>query len=609
MSTHFFPGIKLLPEDFTIDSVQAQEIRQELDRILVDPLFEQSDRLGRFLRYTVESTLNGKAEWLKEYAIGTDVYDRKPPYHPSHDSIVRTEARRLRSKLKEYYESSGKNDPVFIYFRLGSYVPVFRRNVPPGKSSPRQTEDVLLTEGAGVAVAVLPFTDLSGTSVSAPFARALANELVHVLTYADGIKVVSGAVVSQITSESGDLPAAATKLGLQGIIDGTVQEENGRLRISIRVSDSAGFHFSSHRFESQVQAESLAQIQEQIASAFVSRARPEQSHIRRRKASAGSLMLTVYPLIVQAETLLDEGSATDIQAALLKFEDATRMAPMFARSFCGISRCHVEKALRGVPSSSTEVAQAKRAALRAVELDSGMIDSCACLGSALALEWKWQEAEEQFQRALALGTHPSCLRQYAIFLAALGRFEEGAQYLTTAQDIDPFSYRQKVARAKFFHISRRFEEGVRQLSAPLIHGPLPAETIFLLALMHIETGNPAEALRLAEQLRSHTGAHSTVKAATAELFALSGRQEAAQKMAAEFGLLLPEQAMSHFRKALLSLALGQKEPAFSFLERAVADHEAEVVWLMTDPRLDSIREHPGFQSLAKQIRGPAALHG
>ncbi len=87
----------------------------------------QSDRLGRFLRYTVETTLAGNAEVLKEYLIGTEVYERKPPYHPCVDSIVRSEARRLRCKLKEYYESVGKNDLVFIYYRPGSYVPAFRR--------------------------------------------------------------------------------------------------------------------------------------------------------------------------------------------------------------------------------------------------------------------------------------------------------------------------------------------------------------------------------------------------------------------------------------------------------------------------------------------------
>ena len=80
------------------------------------------------IAHTVETTLAGGAETLKEYLIGTEVYDRKPPYHPSLGiSIVRSEARRLRSKLKEYYDSVGRNDSVFIYFRPGSYVPAFRR--------------------------------------------------------------------------------------------------------------------------------------------------------------------------------------------------------------------------------------------------------------------------------------------------------------------------------------------------------------------------------------------------------------------------------------------------------------------------------------------------
>ena len=128
----------------------AQEaIRKELSRILESSIFVQSDRLGRFLRYTVETTLAGDAETLKEYLIGTEVYDRKPPYHPSVDSIVRSEARRLRTKLKEYYESVGRNDSVFIYYRPGSYVPAFRRhdNQEGGGLAMDRALRELLTEG------------------------------------------------------------------------------------------------------------------------------------------------------------------------------------------------------------------------------------------------------------------------------------------------------------------------------------------------------------------------------------------------------------------------------------------------------------------------------
>src|ERR1700746_3904933 len=107
------------------ERISEEAIREELSRILESSIVIQSDRLGRFLRFTVETTLAGDAEIVKEYLIGTEVYGRKPPYHPSADSIVRSEARRLRSKLKEYYESVGKDDAVLIYYRLGSYVPVF----------------------------------------------------------------------------------------------------------------------------------------------------------------------------------------------------------------------------------------------------------------------------------------------------------------------------------------------------------------------------------------------------------------------------------------------------------------------------------------------------
>ena len=103
-------------------------IRDEVSRILESPIFVQSGQLGRLLRFTVELTLAGEGETLKECLIGTEVYDRPPSHRPSEDSIVRSEARRLRGKLKEYYESVGRNDRVCISYRPGSYVPIFRNH-------------------------------------------------------------------------------------------------------------------------------------------------------------------------------------------------------------------------------------------------------------------------------------------------------------------------------------------------------------------------------------------------------------------------------------------------------------------------------------------------
>ena len=592
-----------MPDTHTTEKLSEREVRSELDRLLQSALFSQSDRLGRFLRFAIENALAGNTDLLKEYVIGTEVYDRKPPYHPSQDSIVRTEARRLRSKLKEYYESEGKQNPVFIYFRPGTYVPLFRRNESVARPSPGEDspENDLLVRGVGVAVAVLPFVDISHRPLSALCAQGLTEELIHSLSRAEGIRVIARPSAPQLVEAPQDIPALSQKFGLSTVIEGTVREDFNRLRITARVLGSDGFQMSSHRFDTEANEETLAQVQEQIATAFVSRARPEQSRVRRRKAAPSALTMAVYPLVLHAETLLDEGSASDLPASLLKFQEAKELAPAYARSWCGISHCNLEMALRGASPSSTLISIAKDAALHAIELDSEMIESYSCLGGAQALAWEWEDAEKSFLHGESLGLHANASRRYALFLTALGRFDEASHRLEIVQSIDPFSNRQKVSRMRFLHITRRFEEGLRQLSEPLIYGPLPVEARFLQALMAAHVGKRDQAKQLIEGIRPASGGRLPTMAGLAEVLAMIGETSEADQIARSFHLLSLDTAISRFRQALLSLALGDGEGALSFLKLALEDREAELVWIGVDPRFDSIRQMDAFQVLVNKV--------
>ena len=98
-------------------------VRSELREIVQSQTFAQGSRLTRFLRFVVESYLIGETERLKETIIGIEVYDRSPDYDPKVDSIVRTEARRLRRKLQEYYETEGRHSRVKITIPTGGYIP------------------------------------------------------------------------------------------------------------------------------------------------------------------------------------------------------------------------------------------------------------------------------------------------------------------------------------------------------------------------------------------------------------------------------------------------------------------------------------------------------
>jgi Tol biopolymer transport system component len=100
-------------------------VRAQLGRILSGSAFVNSPRMSRFLRFVVETTLEGNGERIKEYVIAIEVFEKADDYDPQADSTVRTEASKLRSRLAHYYETEGHNDPVVITIPKGSYVPKF----------------------------------------------------------------------------------------------------------------------------------------------------------------------------------------------------------------------------------------------------------------------------------------------------------------------------------------------------------------------------------------------------------------------------------------------------------------------------------------------------
>src|ERR1700674_3984539 len=115
------------PDEMTtvLNGIPAADIRAQLDLILRTRAFIQSHRIRRFLQFVVEESLLGQPHRLKEYLIGLEVFDRREAFDPRVDSIVRVEARRLRYKLDEYYRTEGREDPVRVLLRKGSYVPIF----------------------------------------------------------------------------------------------------------------------------------------------------------------------------------------------------------------------------------------------------------------------------------------------------------------------------------------------------------------------------------------------------------------------------------------------------------------------------------------------------
>jgi len=244
-------------------------VLQQLDRILQSKTFVQSEKLSRFLRFVVEHVIHGNPECLKEYLVGVEVYDRKPPYDPSQDSIVRTEARRLRNKLKEYYGAEGNEDPVYIYLRPGSYIPALQsRDDLAGTPGPAETEAFLLQECCSIVTAIFPFTDISGNPLSGAYARGVPDELAYALMRKDCCTVISPFSTSCLAPQGLDVAATMKKVGARIAFEGSTRVEGERLRVTARIVDTKGVHLWVNRIDIEVGTQTVFAIEENIANAL-----------------------------------------------------------------------------------------------------------------------------------------------------------------------------------------------------------------------------------------------------------------------------------------------------------------------------------------------------
>ena len=242
----------------------SQDALLQLAKILESRVFEMSERMQRFLRFIVEMTLAGKQSEIGEYNLGLEVYDRTAEFDPRLNSIVRVDAARLRSKLREYYETEGRDDVIRIEIPKGKYIPVLT-HVKPGR--PSEQESASVARRSGKAVAIMPFLDLSPQGDQWQFGSGLQEELALSLSRIPELSVVSSISVVALKRRRLDVPRIGMRLGLDAIIEGSIRKWNKKFRIVVRLTDaSTGYHLWSEAFERK--AGDVLALQTEIATLF-----------------------------------------------------------------------------------------------------------------------------------------------------------------------------------------------------------------------------------------------------------------------------------------------------------------------------------------------------
>jgi serine/threonine-protein kinase len=195
------------------------------------------------------------------------------------------------------------------------------------------------------------------------------------------------------------------------------------------------------------------------------------------------------------------------------------------------------------------------------------------------------------------------LHRYALdCLVPLGRLQEAHEVLRQASDRDPLSLVTTTAAGWLHVLESRTTQAVAEFRSALELDPSFGLAKYFLGLALLHGGSPSEAVAVLEEATAVAGRSTETLAALGSAHAAAGRPEDAERLLTELETTARTRYVSPVSLAQLLLSLGRADEALSRLEEGAERHAAEMIWLAVRPTWSSLRGHPRFQALLRDVR-------
>ena len=576
------------------------------------PQFRGSKRRSALLKYLVEKAVAG--EQPKEYAIGVDVFEKEPDYDPRLDPSVRVEVRRVRSKLEGYYAEEGRNDPIRIEIPKGSHAAVFRpvvEAVPMDfvRNGPRFWIAITgVVVAVGVlgwmalrgpelrsrinSVVVLPFANLTGDPSKEYLADGVTEQLTDFLAQIASLRVVARTSAFQFKGKRADVRDIGKRVSADAVIEGSVRLIDGKLRVTVQINRSAdGYHILSRTFDCTTQ--DLGRIENEMVGPVVAVLRPGPPVAKRRTPDPQA-----HDLYLKARAYRGEGTQAAFDQAIICLRQAIERDPEYADAYAALSNVYAAGATNFSSEPAEYAKRAKAAATRALELDPSEAVAYAALGTVDSIVMlNWKVGEEELRHAIRLMPQGALAHnRLGMLLMAEGRFPEAIRELRLAENLDPLVAAPGATVGLALYMSRDFEGALRQFTRVRDLHPDTAVIHGFLGLVWEAKHDFGRAMTEYQTLAAKQP-HSA-RPYLALLFAESGHQAEAREMLAKIEHPDDEEPPSAFDIAAIYGALGDKDSAFRWLDRA---YENRQIWFVKiHPALEPLRRDPRYRALLRK---------
>ncbi len=420
------------------------------------------------------------------------------------------------------------------------------------------------------SLAVLPFQNLSHESEQEYFADGMTEELITELAQIGGLKVISRSSAMQYKGVNKPLPQIAKELNVDGVVEGSVLRSGNRVRITAQLIQAPmDRHLWAKSYERDLR--DVLALQDDVAQAIASEVKTElTSHERLRLTSPRSVDPEAYEAYLKGRYYSSKRTEKELEKGIEYFQQAIEKDPNYASAYSGMADAYALLGYRGDLPSKEALSRAKAAALKAVGLDESLAEAHASLAFiAETHEWDWPTAEREYKRALELNPgYAEAHNWYAGYLMYLGRFEEGIAEAKRARELDPLSLAINNALGGRLLLAGRDKEAIEQIQKTLEMDPNFAPAHNRLGWAYLGKGMNEEAIAEFQKEMALSGSDPEVSMDLGYAYAVVGKRDEAKRILAELKRKRERNFVSPAALGIVSGALGEKDEAFAWLEKA-----------------------------------------
>ncbi len=450
------------------------------------------------------------------------------------------------------------------------------------------------------SIAVLPFVDMSPAKDQEYFCDGIAEEIINALTHVQDLQVVARTSAFSFKDKDLDVREIGRKLHVNTILEGSIKKAGNRLRITTQLVNVAdGYHLWSERYDRDM--EDIFTIEDEISLAIVDKLKVRLlSEEKEKLTKRYTDNLEAYSLYLKGRYYWNSLTPEGWEKSYECYRQAIAIDPNYALAYAGLAIWHGSLGFWGDVHPRKAFSQAQEFALKAIELDDTISDAHSGLGVVYWFhDWTRPEAQREYQRSIELEPANAWAHlNLAISLATIKAFDEALLHGKKVQKLDPLSSLVNTWAASIISYSGQYEESIIQFKQIIASDPNSWQPHYNLSVAYIYQEKFQDAILAALEAVNRSGGASIAKTFLGCAYALSGQKDKARE---QLNSLLERGRQKYVPSTFfvwLYTAIEEKDEAYTWLEKAVQDHDSWLCFYCISPR--SVRaSDPRFDNLIK----------